>query len=181
MANIREQDSWVHRGRPQVATQKAKELAAMAVAKARRLRSLQHNTFEIDQRALVIGAGLAGMTAALSIARQGFEVYLVERQPEMGGNLRHIFTAARPGEDPQLLLKNIIQAVRSEPRIQVITQAEVTEVNGYKGQYRSKVKCADDSQLELSHGAIIVATGAREIEPKEYEYNRQARVLTQPW
>jgi heterodisulfide reductase subunit A-like polyferredoxin len=179
MANIREQDSWVHRGRPQVATQKAKELAAMAVAKARRLHSLQHNTFEVDQRALVIGAGLAGMTAALSIARQGYEVFLVERQPELGGNLRHIFTAARPGEDPQRLLNNLIQAVRSEPRIQVITQAEVTEVNGYKGQYRSKVLAADGSQLELSHGAIIVATGAKEIEPREYEFNRHERVLTQ--
>ncbi len=179
MANIREQDSWVHRAKPQVATQKAKDLAAMAVAKARRLRALQHTSFDVDQRALVIGAGLAGMTAALSIARQGFDVFLIERQPEMGGNLRHIFTASRPGEDPQVLLQEIIEAVRSEPRIQVITQAEVSEVKGYKGQYRSTVTCADGSQIELSHGAIVVATGAKEIETAEYLYNQHERVLTQ--
>ncbi len=179
MANIREQDSWVHRAQPLVATQKAKELAAMAVAKARRLRALGHTSFDVDQRALVIGAGLAGMTAALSIARQGFEVFLIERQPEIGGNLRHIFTASRPGEDPQVLLQNIIEAVRAEPRIQVITQAELSEVKGYKGQYRSTVTCVDGGEVELSHGAIVVATGARATEPNEYLYKQHERVLTQ--
>ena len=91
MANIREQDSWVHKGKPEIATEKAKQLATMAVAKARKLRPITRSMFDVDRRALVIGGGLAGMTAALSIARQGYEVYLVEREAELGGNLRHIF------------------------------------------------------------------------------------------
>ncbi len=179
MANIREQDSWVHKSNPAVATEKARQLASMAVAKARRLRAIQHNTFDIDRRALVIGGGLAGMTSALSIARQGYEVTLVERQAELGGNLRHIFTSARTGEDPQHLLEKMITDVSNEPLVQVITGAEVTAINGYKGKFRSTVRLADGSLVEIGHGAIVVATGAREITPKEYLYNQQPRVITQ--
>jgi heterodisulfide reductase subunit A-like polyferredoxin len=93
MANIREQDSWVHRDDPQKATEKAKELVRMVVAKARKLRPIARSTFEVNHRALVVGGGIAGMTAALSIAEQGFPVTLVEREAELGGNLRHIYTA----------------------------------------------------------------------------------------
>jgi heterodisulfide reductase subunit A-like polyferredoxin len=179
MANIREQDSWVHRSQPQVATRKAKQLAAMAVAKARKLSALQHNTFDIDQRALVIGGGLAGMTAALSIARQGFEVFLVERQAELGGNLRHIYTGLHPGDNPQRLLSDLVANVYSDPRIQVYTQAEITEVKGYKGQFRSTLRNAEGYEVELGHGAIIVATGAQGITPREYGYRQVDHVLTQ--
>ncbi len=179
MANIREQDSWVHKGHPEVATRKAKQLAAMAVAKARKLHALSHSTFNVDRRALVIGGGLAGMTAALSISQQGFEVFLIERQPELGGNLRHIFTATRPGEDPQRLLQDAISAVTADPRIQVFTQSEVSEVKGYKGQYRSTIMQADGSQIELGHGAIVVTTGAQGLQTSEYLYGQHKRVLTQ--
>ncbi|MGB9521280.1 MAG: FAD-dependent oxidoreductase, partial [Anaerolineales bacterium] len=113
LANIREQDAWVHRATPQIATQKAKDLVAMAVAKARRLRPIQRGTFEIAHQALVIGGGLAGLTAALTIARQGFPVYLVERSAELGGNLRHIFVGVN-GSDPQAILANLINQVRSD-------------------------------------------------------------------
>jgi heterodisulfide reductase subunit A-like polyferredoxin len=179
MANIREQDSWVHRRQPQVATQKAEQLAAMAIAKARRLRPIQHNTFDIDRRALVIGGGLAGLTAALSIARQGYSVFLVERQEALGGNLRHIHTAARSDADPQRLLSDLVSTVLAEPRIQVFTQTEVMDVKGYKGQYSSTLRSADGTQFEVGHGAIVVATGAKEITPKEYLYRQHERVLTQ--
>ena len=179
MANIREQDSWVHRNQPKTATRKAQQLAAMAVAKARKLRPLQHNTFDIEQRALVIGGGLAGMTAALSIARQGFGVFLVERAAELGGNLRHIYIGTYPGDNPQQLLSDLATAVRSDPRIQIFTQATITEISGYKGQYRSKVRCADGIDYELGHGAIIVATGAQGITPREYGYGKHDHVLTQ--
>jgi heterodisulfide reductase subunit A len=98
MANIREQASWVHRDDHRSATEKAKELVRMAVAKARRLRPIERGTFDVNHRALVIGGGLAGMTAALSIAEQGFGVTLVEREAGLGGNLRHIYTTL-PGSE----------------------------------------------------------------------------------
>ena len=187
MANIREQASWVHRGDHPSATEKAKELVTMAVAKARRLHPVQTSTFEVNHHALVIGGGLAGMTAALSVAEQGFGVTLVEREKELGGNLRHIYTSLPRVEvggwkldsDPQSLLKRTIEAVSSNSRISVLTGAEVASVGGYLGQYHTVVKLADGRQEEIQHGIIIVATGAREIEPKEYLYGHDPRIITQ--
>ncbi len=171
LANIREQDAWVHRGDPAVATEKAKELVQMAVAKARRLRPLQRGTLQVEQSALVIGGGLAGMTAALSIAAQGFPVYLVEREAELGGNLRHIYTGLG-GSDPQQLLRDTIGRVSAEPRIQVYLESQVVQVSGYVGQFRSLIQGNDGSREEVAHGAIIVATGGQEIQPKDYSYGQ---------
>ncbi len=173
MTNIREQDSWVHRDNPEAATEKAQDLVAMAVAKARNLRSIPRRTFEIVPHTLVIGGGLAGMTAALSIAEQGFGVTLVEREAELGGNLRHIHTALPDSDgasDPQALLQRTIEAVSAETRISVLTEAEIVNVGGHLGQYRTMVQLADGRQEEVQHGAIVVATGARQIEPHEYLY-----------
>ena len=179
MANIREQDSWVHKAEPAAATEKAKQLVAMAVAKGRRLHAISRETFEVDPRALVIGGGLAGMTAALSIAGQGFEVYLVERQAEVGGNLRHIYTALPDSYDPQTLLAETGAAVRSEPRIRLMTETEVISLGGYRGHFTTTVRHADGSQAELAHGALVVATGARQTTPTEYLYGQHPAVLTQ--
>jgi len=204
MANIREQDSWVHRNNHHEATEKAKELIRMAVAKARRLRPVESSTFEVNRRALVVGGGLAGMVAALSIAEQGFGVTLVERASELGGNLRHIYTALPEGQsmertrgyepsessppqnqstDPQELLRRTIEAVSAEPRISVLTDAEVVDVGGYVGQYSTLVRVADGRQEEVQHGVIVVATGARQTEPREYCYGcaitQDKRVVTQ--
>jgi heterodisulfide reductase subunit A2 len=106
-------------------------------------------------------------------------VFLVERQAELGGNLRHIYTGLHPGDNPQRLHSDLVAAVYSDPRIQVYTQAEITEVRGYKGQFSSTVRSADGSEFELGHGAIIVATGAQGITPREYGYGEHAHVLTQ--
>ncbi len=189
MANIREQDSWVHRGDHRSATDKAKELAAMAVARACRQRPIEHGTFEVNKRALVIGGGLAGMTAALSIAEQGFPVTLVEREAELGGNLRHIFVALPANEqlamtndqciEPQALLGQTIKAVTSNSRISVLIGAEVVNVGGYLGQYQTTVKLANGQQEEIQHGVIVVATGARQIEPREYLYGKHPGIITQ--
>jgi heterodisulfide reductase subunit A-like polyferredoxin len=183
LANIREQDSWVHRDDHQRATEKAKDLVRMAVAKARKLRPIEHATFDVDHRALVVGGGLAGMTAALSIAEQGFGVTLIEREMELGGNLRHIYTplprADGRSADPQVLLRRTIEAVSANPRISVLTGTEVVDVGGYLGQYRTSVKLADGRQEEIQHGVIVVATGARQIEPREYLYGQDERVITQ--
>jgi len=188
MANIREQDSWVHRDNPQKATEKAKELVRMVVAKARKLRPIARSTFEVNHRALVVGGGIAGMTAALSIAEQGFPVTLVEREAELGGNLRHIYTAL-PNEqltmtndqrgDPQALLRRTIEAVSANPLISILTGAEIVDVSGYVGQFRTTVQLAAGAQEEIQHGAVVVATGAQQIEPREYLYGKDPCVLTQ--
>jgi heterodisulfide reductase subunit A2 len=179
MANIREQDSWVHKSIPETATDKAKQLTAMAVAKARRLHPISRSTFGVNHHALIIGGGLAGMTAALSIAQQGYGVFIVEREAELGGNLCHIRVGTSAGADPQQLLVETIAAVQADDRIQVLTGSQVIDVSGYTGQYRSRVRQADGTELELTHGAILVATGGREIVPKEYLYGLSPRVVTQ--
>jgi heterodisulfide reductase subunit A-like polyferredoxin len=178
LANLREQDSWVHRGSPGVATNKAKQLVAMAVAKASRLQPLQRGKLNVEHQALVIGGGLAGMTAALSIAEQGFPVFLVEKQTQLGGHLRHIFTGF-DGSDPQKLLNTLITRISTEPRISVMLESEVVEVNGYVGQFQTVVQKASGERQELAHGTIIVATGGQEIKTNEYEYGTQRTILTQ--
>jgi len=179
MANIREQDSWVHRSNPEAATQKAKQLVSMAVAKSRRLQSISRESFEVTRGALVIGGGLAGMTAALSIARQGFEVALVERERVLGGNLQHILSALPGEESPQTLLERERDAVAAEPRITVMTASQVTSVAGYRGHFTTEIRGASGTSREIHHGAIVVATGAREIQPTEYLYGDHPRVVTQ--
>jgi heterodisulfide reductase subunit A len=181
MANIREQDSWVHKGDPRKATEKAKELVRMAVAKASKLRPIERSTLEVNHRALVVGGGIAGMTAALSIAEQGFQVTLVEQEAELGGNLRHIYTPlARSGpDDPQMMLRQTIEAVTAHPLITILTEAEIVEMSGYVGQFRTMVRLANGSQEEIHHGAVVVATGAQQIEPQEYLYGQDPRVVTQ--
>ena len=134
--------------------------------------------FDVDRKALVIGGGLAGMTAALSIAHQGYAVYLVEREAGLGGNLRHI-QIGEEGADPQALLHQTIAEVEAEPRIQVLTGSQVTSISGYPGHYASTVQGADGQNREFQHGVILVATGARQITPHEYLYGEHERVLTQ--
>jgi heterodisulfide reductase subunit A-like polyferredoxin len=179
MANIREQDSWVHKADHQTATEKAKQLAAMAVAKSRRLKAIQRSTFEVNRRALVIGGGLAGLSAAQSIAGQGFEVILVERKEELGGNLRHIYTGLHPDGQPQELLNALLAEIEAEPRINVMTETRLLDLNGYTGQFKSILEREDGSRIEVEHGAIIVATGGQGITPKEYLYNQHPSVVTQ--
>jgi heterodisulfide reductase subunit A-like polyferredoxin len=178
MANIREQDAWVHRGLPEVATRKAKELVSMAVSKARHLRPIQRGRVTVEPQALVIGGGVAGMTAALAIAEQGFRVHLVERETELGGNLRQIHIGL-PGSDPHRLLRETIARVSTNPRITVLTGAEVVEVAGYVGNYRTTVERRDGERVELVHGATVVATGGRERRPAAYGYGELPDVITQ--
>ena len=177
MANIRDQCSWVHAKEPEKATEKAKDLVRMAVARSRRLQPLYKFSLGINNRVLVIGAGVAGMNAALSLAHQGFQVYLVERENELGGNLRHLrFTAT--GDDPQAYLKQLIEEVRCEPMIDVLTQTTVTGLTGFVGNYVSTLK-SGLREFQLKHGAVIVATGGHEYKGDEYLYGQDARVVTQ--
>ena len=177
MANIRDQCSWVHMHEPDEATEKAKDLVRSIVAKARLLSPLEKPLITITPVGLVIGGGVAGMTAALELARQGFEVHLVEREKQLGGHLREIHYLLE-GEDPKKQLKKLVKEVMENDRIHVYLSAKVAEVNGFIGNFKSKIM-HNGKEKEVEHGIVIVATGAVEYKPTEYVYGKDPRVLTQ--
>lgn len=181
LANIREQDSWVHRGDRDAATNKAKDLVAMMVARVQRNKPLYRLVFDINPRALVIGGGMAGMTAALTIADQGYEVYLIEREAELGGHARHIhYTVDSQQSTVNSLLQETIERVRQHPLIRLYTRAEVSEVSGYVGRFKSRIHVeGQPTDVEIEHGAVVVATGAKAMTPTEYLYGQDSRVITQ--
>ena len=182
MVNIRDQCSWVHSQEKEEATKKAKDLIRMAVAKARLIQPLDEPVINVIPRGLVIGGGLAGMTAALSLADQGFECCLVEKKAELGGNLRNIHYALHGG-DPQAYLKQIIERIEQHERIKTYTNAEIQSVDGFVGNFRTVFSIHKDGgqeTVELEHGTLILATGAKAFLTGEYLYGRNENVLLQP-
>lgn len=177
MANIRDHCTWVHGKEPQAATEKAKDLVRMGVAKAQRLQPLREEYIPVIPTSLIIGGGLSGMVAALSLADQGFECYLVERENELGGNLRHIHDTINHN-DPQALLKKVTEEVMQHPLISAYTEAEIANVKGYIGNFETSIT-RQGKQISLSHGVIIVATGAQEYQPNEYLFGQHDKVITQ--
>ncbi|MGD1214443.1 MAG: FAD-dependent oxidoreductase [Terriglobales bacterium] len=177
MANIRDQCSWVHMQEPDRATEKSKDLVRMAVAKARLLEPLARRSIGVNKSALVIGGGLAGMTAALSLAHQGFDVHLVEKQNELGGNLKHIHYLLN-GDQPQAELRRLQEEIRHNDRISVYTGATLERIEGSIGNFKTTVVAGGRTTV-VTHGVVIVATGAREHQPKEYLYGQDERVMTQ--
>ena len=177
MANIRDQCSWVHMTQPKEATEKAKDLVRMAIAKAALLDPLSTQTVPMNQKALVIGGGLAGMTAAQKIAQAGYEVYLVEKESELGGKARSIYYTL-DGSDVQSHLERLSGEVKKDPRIHLMTGTTVEEIGGFVGNFKTKVRNGNGVK-EIDHGVIVVATGGEEYRPKEYLYGQDARVITQ--
>jgi len=175
--NIREHSSWVHRDQPHEATVKARDLVRMAVAKVRLLKPVTVTYSEIDRHALVVGGGLAGMTAACSLADQGFGVYLVEKSSQLGGRFREVHHTLG-GSQPGQLLDELVARVEGHPMIEVMTGAVLVESGGYPGNYRTVVQAGGEKR-ELTHGAAVLATGAREVRPQEYLYGSHPAVLTQ--
>ncbi len=179
MANIRDQCSWVHSSQPEAATQKAKDLTRMAVGRSRWLTPLYTAPQALSHEALVIGGGVAGMTAALNLAEQGFGVYLVEREKELGGRLRQIYHTA-DGGDPQAYLRELVGEIQANPRIEVLTGYEVAKFSGFVGNFKTTVSSANDpTQRLLEHGVTIVATGGREYRGTAYLLGQDPRVITQ--
>jgi len=178
MANIRDQCSWVHATHMPEATDKAKDLVRMAVARVTTLEPLYEHPAEIKRRGLVIGGGLSGMTAALEMGWQGYEVVLVEREKEFGGNMRRIHYTA-DGSNPQALLAELIEQIEKEPKITVYKGAEVKKVSGYLGNYKTEIATASGEVVEVEHGVVILATGGAEYKPTEYLYGQSDKVLTQ--
>ena len=177
MANIREHCSWVHSREKEKATAKAKDIVRMSVARARHLEPLQEFRLPVDKRALVVGGGLSGMTAALSIAEQGHEVYLVEKEKDLGGNARRVRTTL-DGLDVPAFVAELARRARQHPRIHVYTSATILDAAGYVGNFQTKVKTRGRT-VEVKHGATVIATGADEHRPTEYLYGQDERVLTQ--
>ncbi len=174
MANIRDQCSWVHRREPEAATEKAKDLVRMAIAKAAKLEPLPQPKIPVTPAALIIGGGLSGMSAALEIARSGFEVHLVEKTKHLGGHLRRIHRTLI-GVDPQETFRDLEKEILGDERIKVHLNDAVAEVKGYIGNFESTLKSGE----KVKHGAIVVATGAVEYEPVEYLFGKNPKVIRQ--
>ncbi len=177
MANIRDQCSWVHSAQPGRATEKAVDLVRMAVARASRLMPLDEETVPVNSAALVVGGGIAGMTAALALADQGFPVHLVEKTAELGGTIRRIHRTL-DGRDVQAFLAQTIDRVHCHSRIHVYLNAVVSKVEGHVGSFTSSLS-TERGAISVKHGVVVVATGATEEKPKTYGYGRSGRILTQ--
>jgi heterodisulfide reductase subunit A-like polyferredoxin len=179
MANIRNQDSWVHAQTKAHATAKAKDLVRMSIARADTLLPLQEKKIRVIPRGLVIGGGAAGMNAALGLADQGYEVVLVEKEAELGGLAKRL-TATIEGAKIGEYLKDLIQRVSSHPKIQVLTRSLVVGFSGFKGNFTTELIVGPGMYArKIEHGVVILATGAHEYQPKEFLYGQDQRVLTQ--
>jgi heterodisulfide reductase subunit A len=176
MANIREHDSWVHSKEMEEATEKARDIIRMSVARACHLAPLQEFDLPVNKAALVVGGGIAGITCALSIANQGHEVYLVEKDKDLGGMARRVHTTLE-GLDVQAYLRDIIIKVYQHRLIHVYHDATITEATGYVGNFVTKVK-SDRGVTEIKHGATVIAIGADLYKPAEYLYGQDDRVIT---
>jgi len=179
MANIRDQNSWVHGDHPEAATDKAKDLIRMAVARASLLHPLQERSIPVNKRALIIGGGVAGMNAALGLADQGFETVIVEKEPQLGGLSRNL-TATIEGADIQRYLMELVEKVTQHEKIQVLTESLIVGFTGFKGNFTTEIMVGPGMyERKIDHGVIILATGAGEYTPKEYLYGEDHRVMTQ--
>lgn len=179
MTNIRDQCSWVHMHEPKEATKKAKDLVRSVVAKAQLLKSLEKPLINVIPVCLILGGGVSGMTAACELAEQGFEVHLVEREKDLGGHLRTIRYLLGKGDDPKAKLDALVKAVQKNGKIHVYLGAEVVDIYGFVGNFKSKIRQQDGKEKEIEHGTVIVATGAAEYRPTEYLYGKDKRVVTQ--
>ncbi len=178
MANIRNQCSWVHSDDRKAATDKARELVRMAVARATLLEAQPSVQVPVQQTALVVGGGAAGMSAALALAEQGFPVHLVEREDSLGGNLNRVFVA-RDGKDPQTMLRRLVDQVHAHPAITLHLGSKVVSSRGFRGNFTSTIRDMDGNHGEIAHGTTILATGAQEYRGPDYGYGSDPRILTQ--
>lgn len=176
MANIREHCSWVHSSDKENATKKAKDLVKMAVKRAHHLEALDEIRLPIDKRVLVVGGGISGLTASLSCARQGYEVYLVEREERLGGNANDLYYTLS-GFDVRGHLHSLIKDVLSNPKIHVNLSSEILSVSGYVGNFLTRIR-TKYGITDIRHGVAIIATGAKEYKPEEYFYGKSRKVYT---
>ena len=176
MANIREQCSWVHAKEKEEATAKAKDIIRMSVARARHLEPLQEFDLPVNKAALVVGGGIAGMNCALSIANQGHEVYLIEKENELGGMARRIHSTLE-GLDVQAYLRDLESKIYKNPLVHLYANATITNATGYVGNFVTTIN-SDRGTAEIKHGASVIAIGVDMYTPAEYLYGQDERVMT---
>jgi heterodisulfide reductase subunit A len=176
MANIRNQDSWVHKNNPDLATKKAKDLVRMAVHKAALMAPLKEAELEINQTAMVVGGGISGMAAARSLARQGYETHIIEKNSRLGGQARNINCTAA-GESVQQKLADLIAEIQKNKKIHVHLETEITDVDGFVGNFESTLSSNGNQEI-LEHGVAVMATGASPLKPEDYNYGKDPRILT---
>jgi heterodisulfide reductase subunit A len=176
MANIRNQCSWVHKNDPEKSTQKAKDLVKMAVSKAALLEPLAESAMAVNHSALVIGGGVAGMTAAKTLSGQGFHTFLIEKTHALGGRARQVHETWR-GENVQEYLSGLIHWVESDPSIDVFLDSRITQVDGFVGNFKTTITQNGQSRT-LEHGVTLIASGAAELTPDQYLYGQDSRVMT---
>lgn len=178
MANIRDQCSWVHMHLPEAATEKAKDLVRAAVTKARLLYPLERLPLKVTRRGLVIGGGVSGMNAALALADEGYETYLVEKAEELGGFARNLRYTLE-GNDTREYLRSLIEKVQTNGLIHTFLGASIRDISGYVGNFKTTLTDMSGERKELEHGVVIVATGGEEYHPDEYLHGEAPRVMTQ--
>ncbi len=176
MANIRNQCSWVHSDNPEKATQKSMDLVRMAVAKAAGLAPLQEQELSINDTAMVIGGGVAGMEAARNLSDQGYTTLLLERTGELGGQARNLKTIWN-GQEVAPYLESLIKSVREDEKIQLFMEAELKKVDGFVGNFETTIVQQGEEKV-LQHGAVIIASGASELKPEMYLHGQDERVFT---
>jgi heterodisulfide reductase subunit A len=176
MANIRNQCSWVHKNDMDKATEKSKDLLQMAVAKVALHEPLVEPRMNVNQATLVIGGGVAGMTAAKTLAAQGYKTYLVEKNAQLGGQalkLNETWQAEPVGP----FLDKLVNDVKSDENIEIFLNANVDSVDGFIGNFKTTIQTNGDSQV-LEHGVTLIASGAEDFKPDDYLYGQDQRVLT---
>jgi heterodisulfide reductase subunit A len=176
MANIRNQDSWVHKNNPEAATQKAKDLVRMAVSKVALMEPLPEAELAVNPTALVIGGGISGIVAAQSLSSQGYDAHIVERDDHLGGQACHLFKTPK-GESIQEKLAELITDVESDPKIHVHLNTTIAGVDGFVGNFKTTLATGDAQQV-LEHGVAVMATGASPYKPAEYGYGTDDRIFT---
>ncbi|MBA3002741.1 MAG: 4Fe-4S dicluster domain-containing protein, partial [Desulfurivibrio sp.] len=168
MVNIRDHCSWVHANEPEAATDKSKDLVRMGIAKARHIQPLPEQTVPVTNKALILGGGVAGLTAALTIADQGFHTYVVEKEEKLGGHLLHLAYTLQ-GDTVSTVLSDLVDKVKKNKKIEVLTNSQLTQVNGFVGNFSSVLtttKGKKATETTIDHGVIIIATGGREHRPE---------------
>ncbi len=177
MANIRDQASWVHANEPEKATDKAKDLVRMSVARARMLEPLYKVDVPLTHAALVIGGGVAGMTAAAALGEMGHEVHLVERSPRLGGHVLELGRTIRGG-DPTALVAQLEQRLIDNPNVRIHLESELVDFHGFIGNFSSVVKAKDGARTPVDHGVVVVATGSHEDRPELFGLGTSPKVVT---
>ena len=176
MANIRNQDSWVHKNNPELATKKARDLVRMAVHKVALLEPLKEAELEVNQTAMVVGGGISGMAAARSLARQGYDTHIIEKDSQLGGQARNLYRTAK-GENIQDELSTLIDEIGENDKIHVHLDTEISKVEGFVGNFETTLS-SNGNEENLEHGVAIMATGASPFQPSEYAYGQDDRIIT---